>query len=250
MKKYFSITQKSFQEYDVTNHRDLWNKVKSEGYTGLMSEMPVAIKKELVTNKKGEEKEEYKMTFSDDKTDRHGDIVMQNWDLKWFKKNPVLLDSHNYGSIKSIIGKVKKLKAEPNLAGTIEFALDNEIGQLAKNLVDGGFLNASSVGFIPLEFDENGNITKSELLEISLVSVPANPRATFEKELESIKEEIVEIEKELEVENVDIKTVVSKINSVDKRKAILNSIAKTLKEQREKEIRNQKRELFKILRKI
>jgi hypothetical protein len=62
----------------------------------------------------------------------------------------------------------------------------------------------SSVGFIPKEFDDKGVILKSELLEVSAVSVPANPEALFEKKIEKKiekkKEEKEPEQKEIEPE--------------------------------------------------
>src|SRR5207249_12058254 len=67
----------------------------------------------------------------------------------------------------------------------VQFAVDeNPIAKLAYGLYRGGFLNAVSVGFIPLRW-ENGSQEKGyrrkfleqELLEVSAVSIPANPNA-------------------------------------------------------------------------
>ncbi len=120
-------------------------------------------------------------SFSNENMDRHGEIVFQNWDLKNFKKNPVILNSHNYGDITEILGRAINLsndKDKKELVGDIQFAVSqNPKAKIAFDLFAGGFANAFSVGFIPLEFDKDGNILKSELLEISLVSVPANALA-------------------------------------------------------------------------
>jgi HK97 family phage prohead protease len=143
----------------------------------------------------------FQVTMSTASEDRHGDIVEQNWDLKAFKKNNVLVDSHNYESIDFIIGRVLNPKVKDNkLVGEIEFALDNPRGLMAYKLALGGFLNATSVGFIPLEFNDEGNISKSELLELSAVSVPANAEALIakhEKDEKNFVEEIKEDHKEV-----------------------------------------------------
>jgi HK97 family phage prohead protease len=117
--------------------------------------------------------------FSTEDEDRHGDIVRQNWDLKQFKKNPVILNSHNYWSATDVIGKAEKITVKNGqLEGKIKFAVEeNPIAKIVFDLYKGGFLNAFSVGFIPKEFSERGEILKSELLEISAVSVPANAYA-------------------------------------------------------------------------
>lgn len=121
--------------------------------------------------------------FSTADEDRHGDIVEQNWDLKNFKKNPVILNSHNYGDATEVIGKateigVNKKETIKTLEGSIQFAVkENPKAKIIFDLYAGGFLSAFSVGFLPKEFDDKGKILKSELLEISAVSVPANAMA-------------------------------------------------------------------------
>lgn len=120
----------------------------------------------------------YRVLASTAATDRQGEIIAQDgWDLKNFMKNPVMLWAHDYSSL-----PVAKVTSFPNdlrgLVADYEFAPaeGNPMAQQIKTLVDGGFLNAVSVGFIPKE--RNGNtITKSELLEISFVPVPANQEA-------------------------------------------------------------------------
>lgn len=74
----------------------------------------------------------------------------------------------------------------------VEFCVDNPMGNLAYKMTKGGFIKSQSVGFIPLEW-ENGKgkdapvrtYTRTELLEISLVVVPANPSATVGLALKS-----------------------------------------------------------------
>ncbi len=119
--------------------------------------------------------------FSTEDEDRHGEIVYQNWDLKNFKKNPVILNSHNYGDITEILGKATEItsnKDTKKLEGAIQFAVSqNPKAKIAFDLYAGGFASAFSVGFMPKEFNDKGDILKAELLEISLVSVPANAMA-------------------------------------------------------------------------
>lgn len=135
--------------------------------------MPISIKAV------DEDKHTLQAVFSNDKQDRHGDVVLQNWDLKSFKKNPVILNSHNYYDATEVIGKATKIKVVDNqLEGEIEFAVGaNPRADVIFELYKGGFLNAFSVGFIPLEFSAKGEIIKSELLEVSAVSIPANTYA-------------------------------------------------------------------------
>lgn len=125
--------------------------------------------------------------FSTQDVDRHGDTVLQDgWDLKNFKKNPVILNNHNYSDATEVIGKASNVRVEnKKLQGTIKFAVnENPKAKIIFDLYAGGFLNAFSVGFIVKKFKENKDgtrdwytIEESELLEVSAVSVPANARA-------------------------------------------------------------------------
>ena len=184
MRKFYQLHNASFKEKGVKTYEELWKVIRKD-YKGLS----ICVNTEF--KEKAEQDNRFHVVMSTATEDRHGDIVNQNWDLKAFKKNPVFLDSHNYDSIEHIIGKVHNPKVKDGaLQGDIEFMLDNPKGMLAYKMAKGGFLNASSVGFIPKEFDEKGNILKSELLEDSAVSVPANAEALFEKSIKEIGEEI------------------------------------------------------------
>lgn len=114
--------------------------------------------------------------------DREGEVIEQEgWDLKEFKKNPSLLWMHNIRDDKPPIGKVVKLWIEgkgkrAKLMFKSKFDLQDEFAAGIFRKFKEGFLNAFSVGFLPIE--QEGNIYKEqELLEISAVPVPANPDA-------------------------------------------------------------------------
>ena len=178
--KFYTIKSASLEEEGVSSYKELWDKVKDE-HKGIAMVVPTVFEKtyeeDAVTNR-------FHVVMSTAIEDRHGEIVYQNWQLDNFQKNPVFLDSHNYSSIEHILGKVHSTTATTQLEGDIEFALENPKGMLAFKLALGDFLNATSVGFIPKSFDEDGNITQAELLELSAVSVPANPQALLEKSLD------------------------------------------------------------------
>lgn len=146
--------------------------------------------------------------------DRHGEIVsVTGWDLKNFKKNPVLLWSHDHTI--PAVGVAKTIKVEgtgktAKLMFTPEFHDITPEAKAIKTMFDQGILNSFSVGFKPIDMD--GNVyTKQELLEISAVNVPANPEARMlaYKSLESagfdksvIKNVVGEPEEEL-INDVD-----------------------------------------------
>ena len=120
----------------------------------------------------------YTFLASTNAIDRQGDSIDQKgWDLTNFKTNPVVVWAHDYSELP--IGKVLSITVtDKGLEAEFEFTPENgnPKGQQVKNLVDNGFLNAVSVGFIPKT--RAGNIiTGAELLEISVVPVPANQEA-------------------------------------------------------------------------
>lgn len=118
---------------------------------------------------------------STNSVDRHGEVVDNNgWDLKAFKKNPVILWGHDHNepaigvSTKTWVdgtGKKAKLMIQPLLHDVTEKA------RAVKALVDMGVIKTLSVGFRPIESPDNITFTKNELLEVSMVNVPANGEA-------------------------------------------------------------------------
>lgn len=116
---------------------------------------------------------------SSERQDRQGEVVeIKGWELKNFKDNPILLYMHDH---MKPIGKASRIwidktgkKPLLKFKGVISEA--TEWGRAAKQLMDEGILKAFSVGFQALEM-EGTHITKADLYEISLVSVPANPEA-------------------------------------------------------------------------
>ena len=126
-------------------------------------------------------------TASDDSIDRYDEVIAAaGWELTNYKRNPVFQNSHKYGDVIHTLGKSVLTEVRGNkLVQRIEFAVDiNPIAKLAHDLYRGKFLNAVSVGFIPLEWEDGNQASpyrrkflKQELLELSAVSVPANPNA-------------------------------------------------------------------------
>ena len=188
MKKFLKLNSKTFQEFKTKNYQEIWEKA-SEEYDGISFDCFTKIRKK--------EDNKFQAVFSSATEDRHGDIVNQKFKLTAFKQNPVLLDSHSYRSIEDIVGKISKIGVrDGKLRGEIEFATKTYKGSLAHALAEGGFLNTTSIGFIPLKFSDKGVIEESEILEISVVAVPANPEALIEK----IKAVTNDIEDEVKTE--------------------------------------------------
>lgn len=208
------------------------------------------IKKFLEAEVKAINQEEgtFEVIASSGKMDRLGDTIEpKGWYLTNYKKNPVILWSHSTGGFGSAavppvaraakvwIEDEKELKIKGQWAET-PFAKE------LRTLVEGGFLNAVSVGFLPLIETEQGKgyeiegkfyrratdeeikkgiydseygekFAKQELLEVSWVSVPALPQALVSarkmnlelitKELETIEAEDKKEKEEIKIEEKD-----------------------------------------------
>ncbi len=122
--------------------------------------------------------------LSDDSTDRMGDTIQPSgWDLRAFEANPIALWQH---ASSRPIGRWIDVRVSGNkLLGKLVFADPGTsvmIDEL-RALVEQNVIKAVSVGFNPIEFEPirgpkgGTNFKRQELLEVSLVSVPANKNA-------------------------------------------------------------------------
>lgn len=112
--------------------------------------------------------------------DRHREqILTDGIDTKnYIEKNPVVLYGHDYWGFP--IGKTLKIKQTKNkMTARFQLALEEyPFAQTVYNLVKGGYLNAVSIGGIVKEWSEDyRTILQMEMLEFSIVSIPANPDA-------------------------------------------------------------------------
>ncbi len=141
---------------------------------------------------------------STEEADRDGDVIMaRGWDLENFRKNPVVLFAHKYDS--PPIAKVLETRiGQGKLMFRLQFATRSEypFADTIYKLYRGGYLRSFSVGFIPKDWEEirgaaKGRLFKrQELVEISAVPIPTNPKALAEarrsglinsRELKSLK---------------------------------------------------------------
>lgn len=142
------------------------------------------------------EQTDSKITFvaSTANPDRYGDVVDQKgWNLKAYERNPVVLLNHNPNQLP--IGKGRAYVKNGQLMLDVEFDKNDEMAQRVEQKVKGGFINAVSVGFQPSESISRSKLPsdhpyhgksgyyfqKSELLEVSIVTIPANNEATLSK---------------------------------------------------------------------
>lgn len=121
--------------------------------------------------------------------DRDNEVLSADgWELENFKSNPVVLFGHDHWT--PAVGKAVVTKGKDGLMFDITFPPEGTypLADTLFKLYKGGFMSASSVGFIPKEWVDadpekagegvpRRKYTKQELIEISLVNVPANPSA-------------------------------------------------------------------------
>lgn len=170
------------------------------------------IKRELQINKSGHYPDAdesgiesvvndiYTFTISTPEIDRYGTIIIPSGiDYTDYLNNPVVLAQHDSDDLP--IGKCLGFAMNgENLEATIQVhRLTEDACQIA-DLLNAGYLNAVSVGIIPIEYhDETIDGTKvtvydkSELVEFSVVSIPANRTALIKKSVATNKNKLNDI---------------------------------------------------------
>lgn len=158
--------------------------------------------------------------FSAENVDRHGEVVVQDgWILDNFRKNPVVLYAHNHDGSGTVAFPVAKaltidVNEQKQLVGKLQFAVEEyDQAATAFALVEGGYINMFSVGFMnnKYQIDQANDVVyllENELIEVSLVPVGANQLAlakqkgidvaSFEEPEPEEKEKETEPEKEPE----------------------------------------------------
>ena len=117
-----------------------------------------------------------------DTKDRDGDVVVpKGIDTTNFEKNPIILYQHNRNSP---AGKAVNFKIDDK-GLYVKCEVYKDVNPQAYYAVKSGVVTMFSIGFRGLDgkYDEANDtfyFTKTELFEISLVSIPANQDAKFE----------------------------------------------------------------------
>lgn len=126
------------------------------------------------------------ITISTAAVDRDRDRVMPlGANLDNYKANPVVQWGHNYKDPWATIGKTTQLDiTEKGISASFEFRQpvnDSDPMAIIRSLWDSGLVKTASIGFNPLQWDENDHggydFNEWELLEWSLVPIPANQEA-------------------------------------------------------------------------
>jgi len=122
------------------------------------------------------------ITITTGGTDRHRDKVLPaGANLTSYLKNPVVLFGHSYSDLP--VGTATSIEAtEDGLKATWKWLTGDPFAERVKNAWDQGVLRAASIGFMPVKwvFDEERrgvDYLEWDLLEFSIVPVPANPEA-------------------------------------------------------------------------
>lgn len=137
----------------------------------------------------------YKFKASDGDWDHYQDrLSIQGWKLETFNANPIILHNHDAGdggwlglSRKDVlpIGRGRVYVEGDALMVDIEFDQDDEFARRVEGKVAKGMLNAVSVRYLMKKYRENErggyDSDEQELLEISVVTIPGNARATIAK---------------------------------------------------------------------
>lgn len=113
--------------------------------------------------------------------DRHGTIIdVRGVDLDAYKRNPVVLFNHDYDRI---VGRAVNIQVRgEHLIAEVEWDEEDEFAAGVARKMRQGFLNAASVGFMVQEGQDDSErgafvISRSELVEFSIVAVPSNREA-------------------------------------------------------------------------
>lgn len=143
---------------------------------------------------------------SDETIDAYREVIRADgWRFTNFQKNAPFVDSHDYGCIDKLVGRVIDVRIEKRqLVERVQWAIDvpeNTLAQLGWKMTEAGYLKAVSVGFYPVRFatkwdpdrtnflqqlkelglqEESGVrtiYTEQEQIELSACIIGANPNA-------------------------------------------------------------------------
>jgi HK97 family phage prohead protease len=130
------------------------------------------------------ETRQVKFAISSENPDRERDVIkLGGWEMTHYLKNPVVLWAHNYRE--PPVARALKTAVEGQRLMSVADFIPKDVYEFAETIfqmVRMKVLNASSVGFRPLKYNFNEerrgiDIEQQELLEWSIVPVPANADA-------------------------------------------------------------------------
>jgi len=150
-----------------------------------VADSPAMIRKVVAAS--NNDPDNWEVVASDETVDRYGDVIRADgWELDHYRANPIVLFGHS--SFEPIGTNHARVEGK-RLLSTIKLAKAGTSPQIDfyRSLIEQRILRATSVGFMPTKgvvpiLDKDKRITGfeyvgQELLELSVVSVPANPAA-------------------------------------------------------------------------
>lgn len=159
----------------------------------------------------------YKDAAGTKQVDRDYEVVnLEGLDISHYIKNPVLLWNHDWSEVRGKVVEIRKdakglfVRAEMRRLTNKEADFENVLY---------GNVKSFSIGFIPYEYEylegDVLEITKSELIELSIAPVQSNRGALFEvvgskaismdkKRLEELLPKATKKETDMELNNVDV----------------------------------------------
>jgi HK97 family phage prohead protease len=182
--------------------KNIVEQLKNRGFNMnlITRELNLQVRDGYEKEKEYEEKENDLYTFvvSTPEVDRYGTIIVPSGiDYTAYLNNPIVLAQHD--SDEWPIGRCLGFAMNgENLEATIQIECITEEGKKLNKLINAGYVKAVSVGIIPKEYEEqtiDGQkvtiYTKSELVEFSVVSVPANRQALLKKSMKTLLQDSI-----------------------------------------------------------
>jgi len=186
--------------------------------------------------------EEYGVVISTDQEDRSSDVIVSTgikYD-KYLATNPVVLFQHGRDPVvgSAPIAKATSMKTFMHkVESKFIFAPNDVHAERIKNLWETGYLNACSVGIIPLKVEEMEpkdkddlwaqmfppqKILESELVEYSLVGIPMNPGAVRK----NIDEQFLKLIEIIETKITPVEEILYKVHELNNLIQTLQSVEK------------------------
>lgn len=194
--------------------------------------------------------------------DRHGTVLNpKKWDLKNYRKNPVVAYAHNiYGGLFSepnpdmLLGSSKVKVEGDELIGEVTFETE-DVNPLAEKIfkkILSGTIRGASVGFLPIgegkygkeEEAEDGSdptfyYAGQELLEWSIVPIPSNPDTAKRASKDEKEELFMYVVKSVvgdkltdeDIKKLTVKGVLDTISGVDTKRIQEEDEEKKIKEE-------------------
>lgn len=169
----------------------------------------------------------FRVPISDETKDRHGTIIKADgWSFDNYLRNPII--SHQHDTFSSdpdaVVGKGLSIDMEGSvsyLTYQLEPEGTNPRADKLNSKLEFGSIRAVSVGFNPLEWSKGDRsmgedpstiyFRKQDLLEVSIVTIPSNPNATPDRNIEANLAEFVRMITEEEIAK-ELKEDLSKQN--------------------------------------